>query len=116
MNELTRKLQEADSYIKKTGADLSEAAKEAYKYAMRVTAFQKAQPNEQHSAKKEMKQSEKKLSASLKKDPSSKATIANITSQSETAATSTLVEGFKRWTIALLSPEEAFEKIHNPKQ
>ena len=98
-------------------ASLSEKSQIAFDYAMDVTQqhYETEQSN-LNSLQKVINQSRKKLIALFKKEADFKSLIAQMTNQSPTSAAPALVDGLKTWTVSLLSPEKAFEKIHNPKQ
>ncbi len=92
-------------------AGLSKKSQVAFDYAMEVT--RKHCKTGQSNL---ITQSRKKLITLLKKEAEFKSLIAQMTNQSATLTAPALVDGFKAWTVSLLSPEKAFEKMHNPKQ
>ncbi|MES2204975.1 MAG: hypothetical protein V4496_07120 [Pseudomonadota bacterium] len=110
-------LTEKFAQVEKLKTGLSKESQVAFDYAMEVTAQHcETEQSNRNSLKKMIAQSRKKLLPLIKKQDEFKACLAQITNQSPTSAAPTLVDGLKAWTVSLLSPEKAFEKIHNPKQ
>lgn len=97
-------------------AGLSKTSQVAFDYAMEVTQQHcETEQSNLNSLKKMMAQSRKKLIALLKKEADFKSLIAQMTNQSPTSAAPALVDGFKTWTVSLLSPEKALQKTHKLK-
>lgn len=117
MKNLTEALQKKFEQANKLKANLSKEEQTAFDHAMTVTAQQyETEQSNLSSLKKMLTQSRKKLTAIIKKQPDFKSRIAQMTNQASTSTAPALVDGLKTWTVSLLSPEKAFEKIHNPKQ